>query len=132
MPLHLYPGHFRRAALLACLLAAGAGVLAASSDEPAFLAENHAAMAKMMKGMAIQPSGDVDTDFVLMMVPHHQGAVDMAQSELRYGRNEQLRQLAQEIITNQQQEIAVMRRVLSQLPPAPSASQPSAASSMEH
>ena len=44
-----------------------------------------------------------------MMIPHHQGAVDMAQSLLRYGRNEQLRRLAQEIIVTQQQEIAVMR-----------------------
>ncbi len=44
-----------------------------------------------------------------MMAPHHQGAIDMAQAELRYGHNEQLRRLAQEIIVEQQQEIVAMR-----------------------
>jgi uncharacterized protein (DUF305 family) len=53
--------------------------------------------------MGIQPSGDVDTDFAAMMAPHHQGAIEMAQAELRYGRNEQLRRLSQEIIVTQQQ-----------------------------
>jgi hypothetical protein len=61
-----------------------------------------------------------------MMVPHHQGAVDMAIAELRYGRNEQLRRLAQEIIVTQQQEIAAMRLAVNQpLPPsAPSPTSP--------
>jgi hypothetical protein len=44
-----------------------------------------------------------------MMVPHHQGAIDMAMIELRYGRNEQLRRIAQEIIVDQMQEIAAMK-----------------------
>jgi hypothetical protein len=79
-----------------------------SSAEAPFLAENQAAMDKMMAGMAIHPSGDVDEDFAAMMIPHHQGAIDMAKAELRYGRNEQLRRLAQEIIVDQQQEIAGM------------------------
>src|SRR5690242_11217077 len=78
---------------------------AAMQAEAPFLAENRAAMAKMMDGMAIEPSGDVDTDFAAMMVPHHQGAIDMAKAELRYGRNEQLRRIAQEIIVEQQQEV---------------------------
>jgi uncharacterized protein (DUF305 family) len=73
------------------------------------LQENAAAMAKMMAAMAVQPSGDVDRDFVATMVPHHQGAIEMAQAELRYGHNEQLRRIAQEIIVDQTQEIAVMR-----------------------
>jgi len=55
-----------------------------------------------------------------MMIPHHQGAIDMAQAELRYGRNEQLRRLAQEIIVTQQQEIVAMRLALGE-PSAPSA-----------
>jgi hypothetical protein len=75
----------------------------------------------MMMSMKIEPSGDVDRDFVAMMVPHHQGAIDMAQAELRYGRNEQLRRLAQEIIVTQQQEIVVMRRALGE-PITPSVS----------
>jgi hypothetical protein len=47
-----------------------------------------------------------------MMVPHHQGAVDMAKAELKYGHNEQLRRLAREIVANQQQEIIVMRNAV--------------------
>ena len=79
------------------------------SDEQPFLSENDAAMNKMMANMKIKPTGDVDRDFVAMMVPHHQGAVEMAQAELKYGHNEQLRRLAQEIVVTQQQEITVMR-----------------------
>ena len=86
----------------------------ASPDEAPFLAENASAMTKMMIGMGIQPSGDVDSDFVAMMIPHHRGAIEMARAELRYGRNEQLRRLAQEIIVTQQQEIAAMRLALGQ------------------
>jgi len=118
---------FRGATLLALALAAGTASLAQTIDEGPFLAENDAAMAKMMAAMDIKPSGDVDADFVAMMVPHHQGAIDMAQAQLRYGRNEQLRRLAQEIIVTQQQEIAAMRLALGQaLPPSvPSPVQPS-------
>jgi uncharacterized protein (DUF305 family) len=88
-------------------------------EEHPFLSENAAAMKKMMAEMTIKPSGDVDRDFVEMMVPHHQGAVEMAQTELKYGHNAQLRRLAQEIIVTQQQEIAVMRLALGdKLPPS--------------
>ena len=82
---------------------------AATTDESAFLAENDAAMTKMMNDMAAKPSGDIDRDFVAMMAPHHQGAIDMAVIELRYGNNEQLRRIAQEIIVSQLQEIAAMK-----------------------
>jgi uncharacterized protein (DUF305 family) len=88
-------------------------------DETPFLSENDSAMNKMMADMTIKPSGDVDRDFVAMMVPHHQGAIDMAQAVLRYGRNEQLRRLAQEIVVTQQQEIAAMRLAVGDaLPPS--------------
>jgi uncharacterized protein (DUF305 family) len=83
------------------------------SEEQAFLLENSVAMNKMMADMTVKPTGDVDRDFVEMMVPHHQGAVDMAKTELKYGHNEQLRRLAQEIIANQQQQIVVMRNAVS-------------------
>lgn len=97
----------------------GATPLVARTPSEAFLADNDAAMSRMMSGMAINPSGDVDRDFVEMMIPHHQGAIDMAVAELRYGRNEQLRRLAQEIIVDQQQEISAMRLALGDpLPPA--------------
>ncbi|WP_433996169.1 DUF305 domain-containing protein [Bradyrhizobium lablabi] len=89
------------------------------ADEQPFLSENDAAMNKMMADMVIKPTGDVDRDFVAMMVPHHQGAIDMAKSVLRYGRNEQLRRLAQEIVVTQQQEIAAMRLAMDEeLPPS--------------
>jgi hypothetical protein len=91
----------------------------ASAEEGPYLAENVSAMTKMMIDMTIQPSGDVDTDFVAMMVPHHQGAIEMAQAELRYGKKEPLRRMAQEIIVTQLQEIAAMRLSLGQaLPPS--------------
>jgi uncharacterized protein (DUF305 family) len=110
--------------ILGTLLAslAGVPVWAAGPDESAFLAENEAAMTKMMAAMEIQPSGDVDKDFVAMMTPHHQAAIDMAQAVLRYGRNEQIRRLAQEIIVTQQQEIVVMRTALGQPASVPSPS----------
>jgi uncharacterized protein (DUF305 family) len=76
--------------------------------EQPFLVENDAAMNKMMADMTIKPTGDIDRDFVTMMVPHHQGAVDMAKAELKYGHNGQLRRLAQEIVVTQSQEIMAM------------------------
>ncbi|PDT79033.1 DUF305 domain-containing protein [Bradyrhizobium sp. C9] len=85
---------------------------ALSADESAFLAENDAAMTKMMNDMAARPSGDIDRDFVAMMTPHHQGAIDMAVIELRYGKNERLRRIAQEIIVEQRQEIDAMKLAL--------------------
>ena len=88
-------------------------------EESPFLSENDAAMNKMMADMTVKPTGDVDRDFVAMMVPHHQGAIEMAQAELKYGHNEQLRRLAQEIVVTQQQEIAVMRLAVGdRLPPS--------------
>src|SRR3989442_8712151 len=118
-----------RLALLTVVLIGGATSLAPSM-EARFLAENGAAMAKMMAAMDVKPSGDVDADFVATMVPHHQGAIDMAKAQLRYGRNEQLRRIAQEIIVTQQQEIATMRLAIGQpLPssaPSPAQTPPTA------
>jgi uncharacterized protein (DUF305 family) len=118
---------FPQTALLALVLMGAVAAQAADNGEKPFLAENSAAMDKMMDGMSAKPRGDVDQDFVATMVPHHQGAIDMAQAELRHGHNEQLRRIAQEIIVEQQQEIAAMRLALGQpLPPsAASPDQPS-------
>ena len=81
-----------------------------------------------MSGMAAKPTGDVDQDFVSLMEPHHRGAVEMAQAELRYGRNERLRRISQEIIVEQQQEIAAMRmatgRPLAAVEPTPDQQKP--------
>jgi hypothetical protein len=98
----------------------------APSTEAPFLAENGAAMERMMAGMDVRPTGDVDADFAMMMIAHHQGAIDMATAELRYGKNEQLRRISQEIIVDQQQEIAAMRLALG-LPPPPAAPAPTQA-----
>jgi hypothetical protein len=104
------------------------------SDEVPFLSENESAMNKMMADMTVKPTGDVDRDFVAMMVPHHQGAVDMAKAELRYGHNEQLRRLAQEIVANQQQEIAAMRLAIGERPSvaSPAHLSPAGAMNMSH
>jgi uncharacterized protein (DUF305 family) len=71
--------------------------------------------------MHVSASGDVDRDFARMMVPHHQGAIDMAVAELRFGKDERLRRLAQAIIVEQGQEITLMQSILGETP-APSRS----------
>ena len=63
----------------------------------------HAAMS------SVGPSGDSDVDFVELMVPHHQAAIDMAKTQLIYGQDPQTRRLAQEIIADQQSEIQRMQ-----------------------
>jgi len=73
----------------------------------------------MESGMSIRHSGDPDRDFAPMMIPHHQGAIDMAKAELQFGRDPALRRLAQGIIVEQQQEIELMRRQLQRPSPAP-------------
>ena len=87
---------------------------AASPDSPdaAFQREMAQAMRRMDEGMMIRPSGNADRDFAAMMIPHHQGAIDMARAELQFGRDPVLRRLAQGIIVEQQQEIELMRRRL--------------------
>jgi hypothetical protein len=103
----------------AIVVGAGMPLCGAAFDpsEAPFLSANQRAMDAMMRGMSVDPTGDVDVDFAAMMIPHHQGAIDMAVLELRYGRNEQLRRIAQEIIVDQQQEIVAMRLALGQSPP---------------
>jgi Domain of unknown function (DUF305) len=78
-----------------------------------------ASMDKMHMAMeAIMRSGNADVDFVRLMLPHHQAAIDMAKTELLYGTDAQMRRLAQEIITDQQSEIELMQRWLKQQEPA--------------
>jgi hypothetical protein len=107
---------------------------AATSEESAFLAENETAMTRMMSAMEAKPSGDIDRDFVAMMAPHHQGAIDMAVLELRYGKNEQLRRIAQEIIVSQMQEIAAMKLAIGEqvTASAPAPTQPGGTPAHDH
>ena len=79
---------------------------------PTFYSDMTNANARMHEGMEIFPSGDVDRDFIRMMIPHHQGAIDMALVLLKYGQDEKLKRLAQSIIVEQGQEIAYMRTLL--------------------
>jgi uncharacterized protein (DUF305 family) len=76
-----------------------------------------ASMDKMHMVMgAIERSSNSDVDFVRLMLPHHQAAVDMARTELLYGRDPEMRGLAQKIITDQESEIALMQGWLNQQP----------------
>ena len=68
----------------------------------------HAAMG------SVKRSGDSDVDFVRLMLPHHQAAIDMAKTQLLHGKDPQMRRLAQEIITDQQSEIVLMQLWLKQ------------------
>ncbi len=70
-----------------------------------------AGMDTMNKAMSNAPmTGDPDRDFVAMMLPHHQGAIDMARVELRYGKDPAMLQLAREIVAAQAKEVSLMRR----------------------
>lgn len=74
-------------------------------------------MDKMNKAMSSAPmTGNPDHDFVVMMLPHHQGAVDMAKFELQHGKDPELRKLARDIVAAQDKEIAFMNRWLAKHP----------------
>ena len=72
-----------------------------------------ASMDKMHMAMgSVTRSGNSDVDFVKLMLPHHQAAIDMAKTQLLYGKDSQMRRLAQQIITDQQLEMELMQRWL--------------------
>jgi uncharacterized protein (DUF305 family) len=75
-----------------------------------FMYAMNESMDRMDNGMKSAPmDGDVDHDFASMMMPHHQGAIDMAKAELAYGKDSVMRRLAEEIIVDQQSEIQAMQ-----------------------
>jgi uncharacterized protein (DUF305 family) len=88
------------------------GIDASSSAASPFHAEMADVDARMHDAMAVASGGDIDRDFMRMMIPHHQGAIDMALILLKYGHDEKLKRLAQSIIVEQGQEIAYMRQLL--------------------
>ena len=67
------------------------------------------ANAKMHQDMAVPLTGNADVDFVQGMIPHHQGAIDMAKIVLEYGKDPDIRKLAEEVIAAQEGEIAMMK-----------------------
>lgn len=86
-----------------------------SSTDP-IISAYEAVNEKMHRDMMITFTGDADRDFVAGMIPHHQGAIDMAEVVLNYGKDPEIRRLAQQIITDQKKEIAMMKAWLAQKP----------------
>lgn len=106
--------------MLAMLLALSSTVLLPAMQNPPHgqagqnagpaWAELARGMEKMHAGMrSLKPSGDSDIDFARLMLPHHQAAIDMAKTELVYGKDPQMRRLAQEILADQQSETELMQ-----------------------
>ncbi|WP_131116401.1 CopM family metallochaperone [Lichenihabitans psoromatis] len=77
----------------------------ATPSDKAFMSS----MQTMTKNMDVKPTGNTDKDFVSMMMPHHQGAIDMAKVELQYGKDPMLRKLATNIVKAQEMEIGEMK-----------------------
>ena len=108
-------GFFSAVLLLICLCASAVGQMnthevPAGSPTSRFHQSMSVAMDKMHHDMSAAPTtGDVDRDFLAMMIPHHGGAVEMARLVLIYGKDPLVRQLAEEIIAGQQAEIAAMQ-----------------------
>ena len=142
MLVHLSPAFGRLAACLVLTLGAAAAAqsrrrsrrIAKLAAEKPFLDQQRNRYDQNDARYGVKPTGDIDRDFVDMMVPHHQGAIDMAKAILRYGHNEKIKRLAQEIIVTQQQEIAAMRLAVGEkLPPSmPSPTQVSARAPTPH
>jgi uncharacterized protein (DUF305 family) len=129
---HLKPGDTamtRLALALAAALAAlpaaaqqghqghGAPAPRAAAQEPASTREFRAANDRMHRDMAIRFTGNADRDFAAGMIPHHQGAIDMANVVLRHGTDPEMRALAQAIIRAQEAEIAQLRAFLARTAP---------------
>jgi uncharacterized protein (DUF305 family) len=86
------------------------------------LNEANSTIDNMMTDMTVKTTGDVHYDFLVTMVLHHQGVIDMAEGELRCDKNQQLKVIAQEIIVEQTQEIALMRLARGEPLPQPGSS----------
>jgi uncharacterized protein (DUF305 family) len=80
-----------------------------SNSARSFMREMETGLKQMDTDMASAAmNGQADHDFAAMMIPHHQGAIEMAKAELRYGTDEVMRRLAEEILVDQQSEIDAM------------------------
>ena len=96
-------------ATLACLFVAAMAAAQFAPHAAQFMQAMNDSMKTMDRDMAAAlMNGNVDHDFATMMIPHHQGAIDMAKAELMYGKDPVMRRLAQEILIDQQSEIDAM------------------------
>lgn len=101
--------------VLAQMPHAGHGAPARATDSPSTRAYK-AANDRMHRDMNIAFTGDADRDFAAGMIPHHQGAIDMAKTVLQHGKDPELRKLAEEIVAAQEKEIAQLRAWLARNP----------------
>ena len=99
------------AAILALGLLPAAALAQQATQHQGHMAggDMHGAMTQMQQSMDLPSSGNVDVDFARMMIPHHQGAIDMAKVELAQGKDPKLRKLAEEIIAAQEKEIEFLK-----------------------
>jgi Domain of unknown function (DUF305) len=97
-------------------------------NERQFLFASDLAISKMSRAMLTPPSGDVDRDFVAVMIPRDEATIDMARAELRYGHDGALRQLALSLLNRQQQQISVMNEAIGKALPVPKGQVPPAVS----
>jgi uncharacterized protein (DUF305 family) len=96
--------------LLLVLALPGLGLVVMAQSTSEVQRAFEAATNKMMQAMMVKPSGDADSDFAMMMISHHEGAIDMAKLELQYGKDLQLRAMAEKIIAAQEVEIAKLKK----------------------
>jgi uncharacterized protein (DUF305 family) len=98
-----------RVPFLALVLVIPSAIAVAQVNEEAKTAFKQA-HDKMMQSMGMGLSGEPDKDFAMMMIPHHEGAIDMAKVELQFGKDPQLRAMAEKIIAAQESEIAELKK----------------------
>ena len=104
---------FEKTLIVAIALIATAGIAIAQQGMSSPSSKGYMdAMSKMQTTMPKEPTGDADKDFVRMMIPHHGGAIDMANVELRYGTDPELKKMAEKMIKDQKEEIAKLEKWL--------------------